>query len=177
MNFARRLSCLLVAVTCLLAGAWAQVQTSELHVIAKDPKGALVSGATVTAAEPGKGVSRTATTNAEGAAILLSLPPGLYSVTVEAPGFAKLVNSSVRLTIGQVAELPVQLTVAATTETVNSCGRSDRRASVYSNGPPFSRGSFDRPTVRRWPASVPHRKPTSQDRTDQALMASVNNGT
>ena len=118
MNFARRLSCLLVATACLLAGAWAQVQTSELHVIAKDPKGALVSGATVTAAEPNKGVSRTATTNAEGIAILLSLPPGLYSVTVEAPGFAKLVNSSVRLTIGQVAELPVQLTVAAATETV-----------------------------------------------------------
>jgi Carboxypeptidase regulatory-like domain/TonB dependent receptor len=118
MNSARRLSCLLFAVTCLLAGAWAQVQTSELHVIAKDPKGALVSGATVTAAEPGKGVSRAATTNAEGIAILLSLPPGLYSVTVESPGFAKMVNSSVRLTIGQVAELAVTLSVAAASETV-----------------------------------------------------------
>ena len=70
----------------------AQVQTSELHVIVKDAKGAVVRGASVTAADSTKGISRTATTNAEGLAILLSLPPGLYSVTVEAPGFAKLVQ-------------------------------------------------------------------------------------
>jgi len=96
----------------------AQLQTSELHVIVKDANGAVVRGASVTAAEPGKGISRTTTTNADGLAILLSLPPGLYSVTVEAPGFAKMVNESVRLTIGQVAELAVQLSVAAATETV-----------------------------------------------------------
>jgi len=118
MMVARRLLCLLVAIACLLAGAMAQVQTSELHVIVKDAKGAVIRDASVTAAESGRAVSRTATTNAEGLAVLLSLPPGLYSVTVEAPGFAKMVNSSVRLTIGQVAELPVQLSVAAANETI-----------------------------------------------------------
>src|SRR5215472_9906447 len=118
MMAVRRVLCCLVAVACMLGGTWAQVQTSELHVLVKDAKGAVVSGATITAAQAGKGISRTATTNAEGAAILLSLPPGLYSVTVEAPGFAKMVNESVRLTIGQVAELAVQMSVAAATETV-----------------------------------------------------------
>ncbi|HEY4933184.1 MAG TPA: TonB-dependent receptor [Terriglobales bacterium] len=118
MNSARRISSLLIAIACLLASATAQVQTSELHVVVKDAKGAVVGGANVTAAESGRAVSRTATTNAEGQAILLSLPPGMYSVTVEAQGFAKMVNSSVRLTIGQVAELPVQLKVAAASETV-----------------------------------------------------------
>ena len=118
MNFARRLLCLLVAIACLLAAAMAQVQTSELHVTVKDAKGAVVSGASVTAAESGRAVSRTATTNGEGQAILLSLPPGMYSITVEASGLAKMVNSTVRLTIGQVAELPLQLSVAAATETV-----------------------------------------------------------
>jgi hypothetical protein len=118
MNIARRLSSLLIAIACLLASAMAQVQTSELHVVVKDSKGAVVGGATVTAAESGRGFSRTASTSAEGQAILLSLPPGVYSVTVEAAGFAKMVNSSVRLTIGQVAELGVQLSVAAATETV-----------------------------------------------------------
>jgi hypothetical protein len=118
MNSARIILSLLIAIGCLLAGAMAQVQTSELHVIVKDAKGAVVGGANVTAAESGRAVSRTATTNAEGQAILLSLPPGMYSVTVEAQGFAKMVNSSVRLTIGQVAELPVQLKVAAASETV-----------------------------------------------------------
>ena len=118
MNFARRSLCSMIVAAVLLGSAMAQVQTSELHVLVKDAKGAVVSGATVTAAEPGKGFSRSATTNAEGTAILLSLPPGLYSVTVEAPGFARLVNESVRLTIGQVAELAVTLSVASASETV-----------------------------------------------------------
>ena len=74
MNIARRMFCLLVAAICLLAGAMAQVQTSELHVLVKDAKGAVVSGATVTAAEPRKGISRTATTNAEGLAIPVIAP-------------------------------------------------------------------------------------------------------
>ena len=118
MIIARRLLCLLVITVWLVAAAAAQVQTSELHVTAKDPKGAVVSSATVTAADAAKGISRSAKTNADGNAVLLSLPPGLYSVTVEAPGFAKLVQNSVRLTIGQVAELGVTLSVAAASETV-----------------------------------------------------------
>jgi Carboxypeptidase regulatory-like domain len=89
-----RLGCLLIATACLVAGALAQVQTSELHVIVKDAKGAVLPGATVTAADPEKGISKSAQTNGGGTAILLSLPPGEYSVTVEAPGFAKLVQSS-----------------------------------------------------------------------------------
>ena len=39
----RKIFCLLAAVACLLGGAWAQVQTSELHVLVKDDKGAVVS--------------------------------------------------------------------------------------------------------------------------------------
>jgi hypothetical protein len=107
-----------VAFACLAVVAAAQVQTSELHVNVKDAKGAVVAGATVTAAEPEKGVSRSQTTGSDGNAILLSLPPGPYSVTVEAAGFAKMVNESVRLTIGQVAELNVTLAVAGASETV-----------------------------------------------------------
>src|SRR5664279_5103563 len=118
MTSVRRLCCLLIATACLVATAVAQVQTSELHVNVKDAKGAVVPGATVTAADPQKGISKSAQTNGGGTAILLSLPPGEYSVTVEAPGFAKLVQSSVRLTIGQVAEFTATLSVAGANETV-----------------------------------------------------------
>src|SRR5664279_1896765 len=100
-----QITCYLNRTYHVLLTAMAQVQTSELHVIVKDAKGAVVGGASVTAAESGRALSRIATTNADGQAILLSLPPGMYSVTVEASGFAKMVKSSVRLTIGQVAEL------------------------------------------------------------------------
>ena len=58
MNFERRLFCVLIVAALLVAGAMAQVQTAELHVTVKDAKGAVVSGATVTAAEPEKGISK-----------------------------------------------------------------------------------------------------------------------
>ena len=118
MKIERRLVGLLIAAACLTAAATAQVQTSELHVIVKDAKGAVVRDASVTAADADKGISRAQNTNAEGTAVLLSLPPGMYSVTVQASGFSKLIQSSVRLTIGQVAELAVTLSVAAASETV-----------------------------------------------------------
>ncbi len=118
MKITRRLVGLLIAAACLMAAAAAQVQTSELHVIVKDAKGAVVRDAQVTAADADKGISRSQNTNADGIAILLSLPPGMYSVTIQAPGFAKLIQSSVRLTIGQVGELSVALSVAAASETV-----------------------------------------------------------
>ena len=58
MNFKCRLFPVLTVVALLVAGAIAQVQTSELHVIVKDAKGAVVPGATVTAADADKGISK-----------------------------------------------------------------------------------------------------------------------
>ena len=108
-----------VAIVCLAAGALAQVQTAELHVTVKDAKGAVVRNATVTAEDGARGLSRSTTTSTnEGQYILLSLPAGVYTVTVEAPGFGKSVARDVRLLIGHLEELPVTLSVAAANETV-----------------------------------------------------------
>ncbi len=98
----------------------AQVQTSELHVIVKDAKGAVVRDATVTAAESGQGpIAVTRRPTPKALAILLSLPPGLYSVTVEAPGFAKLVNRvPCASPSARSRSCRLTLSVAAATETV-----------------------------------------------------------
>jgi len=120
MTFSRKLLWLFVTVVCSAACAIAQVQTAELHVTVKDEHGALVHNATVTLTDQARGLTRTTTTaNAEGEYVFLSVPPGVYSVTVEAHGFAKLVNQDVRLQIGHVEQLPVVLSVAAAAETVN----------------------------------------------------------
>lgn len=119
MKFAQSLMLVAGAIACLAMSVFAQVQTADLRVTVKDSNGALVRNATVTAAEQGRGLTRTVTTNTDGTYQFLSLPPGVYTVTVEAPGFGKTVNESVHITIGQVAELPVALSVAAASETVN----------------------------------------------------------
>src|SRR5207237_4231232 len=92
--------------------------TGDLHVTVKDPKGELVTNATVTAHEQSKGFERGTATNIAGEYRVLALPPGLYTVSVTAPGFAKTESSGVRITVGQMAELPLSLTVAGTKEIV-----------------------------------------------------------
>ncbi len=119
MNGSRKLLWLFAAVTCLTVGAAAQVQTAELHVTVKDAHGAVVRNATVTVTDQARGLTRSTTTNTDGEYVFLSLTPGVYEVTVQAPGFAKLVNQDVRLQIGHIEQLPVSLSVAAAAETVN----------------------------------------------------------
>ena len=84
---------------------------SELHVTVKDPTGALVTNATVTARDDAKAFERSTSANSDGVYRLLALPPGVYSVTVDAAGFTKAEAKGITVTVGQVADLPVTLSL------------------------------------------------------------------
>src|SRR5256885_17236802 len=88
--------------------------TGDLHVIVKDAKGSVITSATVTVRDAEKGFERSTTVNTEGEYNILALPPRVYAVTVEASGFARAAVKDVKVTVGQLAELPVQLAVAGT---------------------------------------------------------------
>jgi hypothetical protein len=87
--------------------------TGDLHVTVKDEKGNLVTNAKVTAREQNKGFERETNLNSEGEYRLLALPPGLYTVTVSAPGFGKFETSDQQVTVGQMRDLPVSLAVGS----------------------------------------------------------------
>jgi hypothetical protein len=88
------------------------VATGDLHVTVKDPKGNLVTNATVIAQDIAKGLERTASGDGQDGYSVRLLPPGSYSVTVEAAGFSKIENTGVAITVGGLVELPVALSVA-----------------------------------------------------------------
>ena len=67
----------------------------------------------VTAREQNKGFERATTLNSEGEYRLLSLPPGMYTVTVAAPGFGKFETADQEVTVGQMRDLPVALQVGS----------------------------------------------------------------
>ena len=94
------------------------IATANLHGIVQDPNGAVIPNAKVTARLAAQNLERTTQSNADGEYVLLNLPPGNYSIQVDAPGFARLVQSPVVLTIGQDAQLPVRVRVASTSEQV-----------------------------------------------------------
>jgi hypothetical protein len=101
------------------------VATGDLHVTLKDPKGNLVTNATVTAQDVAKGLERTANGDGEGGYSVRLLPPGSYTVTVETKGFTKVENTGVLVTVGGLVELPVTLSVAGGKEVVEVSSQAE----------------------------------------------------
>ncbi len=111
----RKLVSLPVLMVLLATFAFAQgAATGDLHVTVKDPKGNVVTNATVTARNQAKGCGAFwQLANGQGNYRVLLLPPATYWSRVEATGFAKVEDENVSVTVGQMAQLPVALSVAA----------------------------------------------------------------
>ncbi|PYY24534.1 MAG: hypothetical protein DMG62_02935 [Acidobacteria bacterium] len=114
----RTLCCAAVFLSLNLVTHAQNIATANLHGVVQDPNGAVIANAKVTARLAAQNLERTTQSNADGEYVLLNLPPGNYSIQVDAAGFAKLVQSPVVLTIGQDAQLPVHMRVASTSEQV-----------------------------------------------------------
>ena len=110
------LVCMLMLTTAIFAQGGAS--TGDLHVIVRDPSGNIVNNATVIVRNEGKGVERTAPGDGQGGYSAQLLPPGTYTVTVDAAGFNKIQDTGVTITVGGLLELPVNLSVATGKEIV-----------------------------------------------------------
>jgi hypothetical protein len=116
---------LLLLSFCSLAFGQGGAATGDLHVTVKDPTGHLVTNATVTAGDAAKGLERSAIGDGEGGYSSRLLPPGTYTVTVEAAGFGKVEARDVSITVGGLMELPVALAVAAGKEVVEVSSQAE----------------------------------------------------
>ncbi len=113
---------LFVVITMLVLTACCFAQngsTAQLHGTIKDPNGAVVPGATVTARQAATNFEITTTTDGQGDYRFVELPPGRYTLTVTAPGFAKLSATDLLLNVGQNAELLESLSLAAASTEVS----------------------------------------------------------
>lgn len=113
------LICLAVISCVSVAMSQSQSNAADLQGYVRDPNAAVVVGATVTARNPATDFSRSTTTNDEGYYQLLSLPPGEYEVSVEAPNYKKSVVPAYKLTVGARADLDMTLELGQLTEIVN----------------------------------------------------------
>ena len=105
---------ILVATTMLLA----QGDSGGIRGTVMDPSGAVIPGASVTVTKADTGVSQQTVSTAAGNYGVSGLRAGIYTVEVEQPGFKKLIQENVVVTIGAVAGMDLTLEVGATTETV-----------------------------------------------------------
>jgi hypothetical protein len=83
-----------------------------------DASGGVVAGATVTIENLGTHLKRVLETNSSGDYVAPAIEPGLYSVTVEAPGFSKVTRGRVQVEVANDIKLDFQLKPGQVSETI-----------------------------------------------------------
>ena len=84
----------------------------------KDSSGAVVPNSSVVARSVESGRQYSTLTNGAGIYTLAAIPPGHYTLTLERPGFKRLVTSPVELEVNQIARIDLTLELGATADTV-----------------------------------------------------------
>src|SRR5260370_39711245 len=107
-------------MTLSVAGlVWSQSSyTAAVRGIVTDASGSIVPEAKVTVTESDRNVPHAVTADAAGRYAVSGLPPGRYSLTVEAAGFKKFSETNISLAVQQQATLNVALQVGELTTTV-----------------------------------------------------------
>ncbi|HEV2578311.1 MAG TPA: carboxypeptidase regulatory-like domain-containing protein [Acidobacteriaceae bacterium] len=114
----------IAALSCLLLASAASAQEpATIRGTVADPSGAVIPGATVSLA----GHDRVQRTNSGSAGTFAfnSLPPGTYTVTVAAKGFAPFTTPDVILAAGATKDLKVSLAIAVEQEHVTVDDQSE----------------------------------------------------
>ena len=109
-----------VCLTALLSVALlGQSDRGTITGTIADPANAVVPGAKVTVKNSETGTVATTLTTPTGNYTLVSLPAGVYELTVEAPGFKKTTQTGVQVQVAQISRLDISLQVGAATESIS----------------------------------------------------------
>src|SRR5262249_61761094 len=88
--------------------------TGSIAGTVTDPSGAAVPGVMVTATSPNLIRAQSATSGGDGRYSILNLPPGKYTISVDAQkGFAKLEQKNVDVNLGTTSPGDIQLKVGS----------------------------------------------------------------
>ncbi len=114
---------LLLALTLSLP-AFAQFDSGQIVGFVRDPSKAVISGATVSARNENTGELRTVQSNSAGYFVLPNLLVGAYSVSAEASGFKKIVQTGITLSSAMRISVDLELSVGSVSETVEIKGQA-----------------------------------------------------
>ncbi|MFC5861873.1 carboxypeptidase regulatory-like domain-containing protein [Acidicapsa dinghuensis] len=111
--------CILAAIVALLAvPSFAQLSTASVNGVVRDPKGAVVPGATVVLHNVDTSVDHTSVTNGSGEYVLLNITPGKYTLQASAKGFDPQQISQFVLAVDQIATFDFALAIGSDTKVV-----------------------------------------------------------
>jgi len=116
----KRLLCLLACVACCLIAAplWGQTNSGSIQGTVTDPSGAALAGANVTVRNLDTGLAISTVSTDAGLYSVPNLPPGRYSVSVEAPSLKKYTREGVTVPTGTAVSLDIQMQLGGVTENI-----------------------------------------------------------
>ena len=85
----------------------------------RDPSGAVIALAKITARNTATNVARTTVTDAAGIFVISALQPGPYEIVAEAPGFNRNIRGGVVLEVAQSARVDFALQLGNASESVS----------------------------------------------------------
>src|SRR5215216_2393160 len=130
----RILTVLALALSFFVSAAAQTTTTGSIEGTVVDVNGAAIPGITVSIAGQNLIRGQSATTNDEGYFNIPQVPPGRYTITVEAAkGFARFEQADVEVNLTRVSTLAVTLRPAGATETVEVTASSGAAVDVSTN--------------------------------------------
>jgi Carboxypeptidase regulatory-like domain len=115
----RCFSVLALVLSLALAGIGiAQIATTSLRGVMKDPSGAVLPGAKITLTNGATGQQFSTTSNAAGEYTFATIPPARYTITATAAGFGDQ-SKVAELLVNQPATVDFTMTVKAVSQVVN----------------------------------------------------------
>src|SRR5438034_10538743 len=114
----------LILMTPAIAAAQGGATTATLSGTASDATGGVLPGVTVTLTDRATNRTRTAVTNGSGLYRFAGLAPGTYSAVADLQGFAKFMQSELRLNVGAAVDLNITLKVSTVEETMTVTGEA-----------------------------------------------------
>ncbi len=112
----------LFSVLLLISAVFAQETTGGLQGTVRDPSGAVVAKASIVLTGTTLLGEKTLETDSTGYYRFANLPPGVYTVTAKAAGFAELKREGIRIEIGHLPTLDLTLSVGAAGTVVEVTG-------------------------------------------------------
>jgi len=136
-----------LAIACAIFAAtpfeaMAQVGTATITGSVTDPTGAAIAGVKVLVRETSMNFESPSETNSAGLYRVQSLQPGTYSVTFEAAGFKRLVESGLQLKVGDVLPVDVKLDLGNVSEQVQVTGQAALLETETSSNSTVTEGDF-----------------------------------
>ena len=115
---------LLAAASLAFAQGGGASSTGTIQGRVTDAQGAVLPGVSITATSPALLQSQTTVSSETGNYRFPAVPPGVYSLSYELPGFNTLRRDAIQISLGFTANINVELSLATVQETVTVSGAS-----------------------------------------------------